>query len=563
MNILCSEGFLHFFNAMQIETVSLDDILNLTPDALNNIADEFHLGKFEIKIEFSGPIRDLKDYNITRILYESNDGHEHFAHTRCIKNQEKGNIYYVVFPVKGYNYTVDDKTKLDFIIKYINLIITRSITNELLNRRQFTDYMTQLPNTAYFMKFSNDLGIRGILNKYTLIFSNLKGFNYINQQMGSQAGDSVLKEYSKKLKNFYSSDEIIARFGGDNFVALLKNERVEEYINYISNINISIVNDNKTKTLSISARSGIYPLPALSGNVGEAINRANASLIYAKKIADSDCEWFTDSILERINKDREVVSGFRTALIHKEFLVYYQPKVNVITKKIAGCEALVRWKHNGKILPPGMFVPILEEEGLICDLDFFVLEKVCEDIRNWLRNGITPPRISVNFSKHHLKNQDLINDVISILTKYRINPDYLEIELTESATSDDFKAMTQFVDDLNDHGIRTSIDDFGTGYSSLSLIKDLHVNVIKIDKSFVDNIATEDSKDKIILGSILTMITGLGMNVIAEGCETVEQARILKEMNCNMIQGYLFDKPLPQDEYTEKLASAYIYPIDI
>ena len=369
----------------------------------------------------------------------------------------------------------------------------------------------------------------------------------------------MLKEYSKVLLGFYGNDEIIARFGGDNFVALIRNENVEKYLKLISLININAATGNQTRALSIMSRSGIYPIPSPSSNIRDALGCANASLVYAKKEADSDCIWFRPEILERINNDREIISHFRTALTHKEYLVYYQPKVSLKNRRIAGCEALVRWKRGDRILSPGMFVPVLEEEGLICDLDFYVLERVCEDIRNWQRKGITPARVSVNFSKMHLRDPKLIDNVMAVISKYRIKPEYLEIELTESATSDDFEALTRFVDELKSHGIRTSIDDFGTGYSSLSLIKDINVDVIKIDKSFIDNITQPDSKDLIILRSILSMVTGLGNEVIAEGCETAEQASILNDLGCHMIQGYLFDKPLPHGEYTKKLACDYMY----
>ena len=541
----------------------MDDILNIIPDALINIADEIHLGKFEVRVELPPVTQGQDGYNAFKVLYESEAGCEYMPHTRVIKTQDKGTFSFAVFPLKGYSYSREDKTSLDFLIKTIHSLVVKATITEQLNRRQFTDYMTGLPNNAYFMKFASGLCMRGNINSYTLIFSNLKSFNYINQQFGSQVGDVVLKEYSMKLLGFYGEDEMIARFGGDNFVALIHNENVEKYLNLISLIRINAATGTQTRSFSIKSRSGVYPIPLASTNIRDALSCANASLIYAKKIAESDCVWFKPEILERINHDREIISYFRTALTHKEYLVYYQPKVSLLDNRIAGCEALVRWQRRDRILPPGMFVPVLEEEGLICDLDFYVLERVCEDIRDWQRRGITPVRISVNFSKHHLRNPKLIDDVMNVVSKYRINPDYLEIELTESTTSDDFEAMTRFIEDLKHHGIRTSMDDFGTGYSSLSLIKNINVDVIKIDKSFIDNITHPDSKDLIILRSILSMVMGLGNDVIAEGCETAEQARILNDLGCHMIQGYLFDKPLSHDEYTEKLAAGYVYPVKI
>ena len=564
MATLCSNGYRQFYNALQSETVSTDDILNIIPDAFTFIADELSMGKFEIKIDIPSSGQEFSEYNDFRVLYEFPEGFEYAPHTRIIKVPGgNGRVSFAAFPRKGCKWDDESEEALDFLIKNLYVVLSKARVTELLNKRQLTDYLTSLPNTAYFTKFGHELGLRGVLEQYTVVFSNLRSFNYINQQMGSHVGDMVLKEYSRKLKDFYRPDELIARFGGDNFVAVLRNENVEKYLNYISLINISVASDNQTRILGVAARSGICPITSSMGNINEALGRANASLTYAKRVLDTDYVYFTEEILERTSREREIISGFRSALSHKEYLVYYQPKVDLMTNRICGCEALVRWLHNGRVVSPAEFVPILENSGLICDLDFYVMERVCEDINGWLEDGIIPPRISVNFSKHHLRNPHLIDDVNDVLSKYTINSDYIEIELTESASSEDYQALEQFVDELVKRGIRISIDDFGTGYSSLSLLKDLHVNMIKIDKSFVDNIAVDESKDRIVLSSILTMINGLGMEVIAEGCETAEQARILKDMNCNLIQGYLFDKPLTHDEYTAKLSKDYIYPVSI
>ena len=563
MTTLCSEGYRQFYNALQAETVSTDDILNLIPGAIAYIADEMHLGKFEVRTELEPSSADELGINDFKILYESPAGFDLLAHTRMFKNPAKGRVSFAAFPISGYKWNDEEKAALDFLIKNLYVVLAKARVTEMLNKRQLTDFLTNLPNTSYFMKFSNDLNTKGILSQYTVIFSNLKSFNYINQTLGSQAGDTVLKEYGSRLMSFYKQNELIARFGGDNFVAILRNENVENYLNYISKINITVALGNQTRVLAVSARSGIYPIPESISNIGEAIGRANASLSYAKYISGQNAVWFRKEILDRANSEREIISYFRTALLHKEFIIYYQPKVNVLTGRIAGCEALVRWKRGDQIVSPAGFVPILEGAGLICDLDFYVLQRVCETIKQWTNMGIIPARVSVNFSKLHLRNTHLVDDIMDIVQSNNINPEYLEIELTESASSEDYEAMERFVDELSAQGICTSIDDFGTGYSSLSLLKDLHVNVIKIDKSFVDNIAMENSKDRIILSSIISMIDGLKMDTVAEGCETAEQAKILKEMNCTMIQGYLFDKPLPCDEYTNKLSKGHRYAIDL
>ncbi|MCR4807759.1 MAG: EAL domain-containing protein [Lachnospiraceae bacterium] len=561
--IICSEGYTKFINVLLSETLMTEDLFNMIPVAIEHVADELRIGLFKLRVDFSPNSTEHPGGSNIRVLYEDPNGHDLYSYTRILKTPNKDRASFAVFPKTGCSWDDEDKQSLDLVIKNVHSFLQKSFTGDMLRRRQLTDQLTSLPNTTYFTRFCNDLNIRSILNKYTVIFSNLRNFNYINQQMGSRVGDKVLKEYGKKLRSFYRDDELIARFGGDNFVALLRNENVEKYLNFISHINLSVATGNQTRTLEIKARSGICPMTSTGGNITDAVARANSTLEYTKRNSDADYMYFNEDILKKVKRDQDIISYFRTALSKKEFLVYYQPKVNITTNRILGSEALVRWEHEGKIISPAEFVPVLESEGLICDLDFYVLERVCENIREWVSMDVIPAKVSVNFSKLHLRNEHLVDDIIQVITKYNTNPAYLEIELTESASSDAFKALERFVDEMQVRGICTSIDDFGTGYSSLSLLKDLHVNVIKIDKSFIDNIANKDSRDKIILASILTMVTGLGMDVIAEGCETVDQARILRDMNCNMIQGYLFDKPLPLEEYTEKLAGGHTYSVKL
>ena len=213
----------------------------------------------------------------------------------------------------------------------------------------------------------------------------------------------------------------------------------------------------------------------------------------------------------------------------------------------------MRWVKEGTIISPARFIPVLEREGKIIDLDFYVFEQVCKDIRRWMDEGIKPVRISSNFSKLHLKNEHLSEDVLAIVRRYDIDTAYIEIELTESSGYSDFDALQKFVRDMNEVGIYTSIDDFGTGYSSLSMLKDIDVNVVKIDKSFVDNMEDEKQHGTNLVGNVIRMIKDLDRIVICEGVETEKQVMFLKGTECNIVQGYLFDKPLPCYNFEERL----------
>ena len=203
----------------------------------------------------------------------------------------------------------------------------------------------------------------------------------------------------------------------------------------------------------------------------------------------------------------------------------------------------------------------MEQEGTICVLDFYVLEAVCRDIRNWLDMGIEPVRISTNFSKIHLHNKNLAIDILRVLDRYQIDTKYIEIELTETCGYEDFESLSEFVDTMKEHGVHTSIDDFGTGYSSLNLLKDLNIDTIKLDKSFLNQNPNTKKKhaNEIVIKTIINMAQDLDMQVICEGVETVEQAKLLQTLHCPAVQGFLFDGPLSHDEFEKRLKTERVY----
>ena len=264
-------------------------------------------------------------------------------------------------------------------------------------------------------------------------------------------------------------------------------------------------------------------------------------------------------MLDKTIKANEISSVFPDTLIREEFAVYYQPKVGLSDNSLCGCEALTRRIRNGKIISPADFIPVLEREGTICRLDFYVLDKVCADIKRWLDMGLVPVRVSTNFSKLHLHNEDFADRIIGIINKHGIDPSLIEVELTESSGYEDYEALAEFVRKMKSYGVSTSIDDFGTGYSSLNLLKDLDVDIIKLDKSFLDNLGDEKKSDEVVIRHIVNMVNELDMKVVAEGVETNVQADLLENFSCSMSQGYLFDKPLPCSEFEKRLRSGRVY----
>jgi len=247
---------------------------------------------------------------------------------------------------------------------------------------------------------------------------------------------------------------------------------------------------------------------------------------------------------------------FYKALSQREFVVYYQPKVNTYSKQLCGAEALVRWKlPDGSLRPPMEFIPVLEKNGSICKLDFYVLEETCRLLRFCKEEGIPEVAVSVNFSRKHLLNPGLVNDIVEIIDRYEISHELVEIEFTESEDFRDYAVMAKLIEDLKQQGIRTSIDDFGTGYSSLNMLKMTSIDTLKIDKSFipVEEYLGSKSKECIMFEYIAKLAGELGFRTVSEGVETKEQYEYLSKVGCDIIQGYYFDRPLPEEVFLERL----------
>ena len=398
----------------------------------------------------------------------------------------------------------------------------------------------------------NKLERRGKLNNYVCMCTNIKDFTLINQRMSSQVGDLVLRNYAVTIEQNLEKDERIARVGGDNFMILVQKQRIEEFLQFIEKVSVTVEYENVAQILQLESRCGLYAIQE-GDSVGVILDAAHLALSQAKHSSAADYIWYETNMLEQAYDRRTLLTEYGNALKQHEFLVCYQPKVNIFTNTLCGCEALVRWQKEDGLVPPFRFIPALEEEGRITELDFYVFEQICKDIRSWLDKGITPVRISSNFSKLHLQNPEFANTILKIVDRYQIESEYLEIELTESSGYEDFKALTDFVRIMNEHEIYVSIDDFGTGYSSLSLLKDLNVDVVKLDKSFIDEIGTGDIMNENLVKNVVHMIKDLNRHVICEGVETSVQADFLRDLDCHMVQGYLYDKPLPHAKFEERL----------
>ena len=410
-------------------------------------------------------------------------------------------------------------------------------------------------NLHYYMINLERLVREKKLKGKAFLYFNLKHFSRVNQQIGRSNGSRVMKLLYERIENMLRGKGIIARVGGDNFVAMVYRSGLDNLLDLLNGDNVVYDPANGAK-VKVSATAGIFVMPDDCDDF--TTSTVMAGIITASQIARTNAKedfvFYSDIISSRRARFIEMQEVFPAALKNEEFKVFYQPKIDLETGRIAGAEALCRWFRDGRIVSPGEFIPLLEHGMEICRLDFYMLDHVCRDIRRWLDEGRETVRISVNLSRNHMMDHDLLDNIIRIVDSHNVPHKWVEIELTETTTDIEFRDLKRVVSGLQSTGICTSVDDFGIGYSSLNLIKEIPWNVLKVDRSFLplEN-DDENSTRSVMFRHVVTMARELGLECIAEGVETEEQVRVLKDNKCALAQGFFFDKPLPVEEFEQRL----------
>lgn len=546
-----------------------DAILDNIPDmtamskrvsaAIPPICNILNIGFIKIKLIAPSSIIARNGLNQEQVMYEDPNGFESMPIIQTYRTGENGMATIEIRAKKSHKFTPPELQAAKLISDDIFIILGRSRLMSAIHYASQTDTMTGAPNTAQLVHHSIELKAKNKLQNFSGLFLNLKNYKYINQSKSPAIGDMGITCFTRSVMAMCHDDEMIARLGGDNFFVLVKKENRDIFVKALSSMNVSVtVPHGPTIPLTIQSRIGVYDIQP-QDSMNEIMHCSSVALNESRLHPGNDIVYFTKKMLEDAYHEKEISSLFREALRRKEFIVYYQPKVSVKDQKLCGCEALVRWNRNGQVIPPSEFLPILEKEASICLLDFYVFRKVCEDIRNWLDTGIEPVRVSSNFSRHHLGNPHLTEDILAIMKEYNIDSKFIEIELTESSNFEDKIAMQKFVNGLRQHGISVSIDDFGTGYSTFAAIKDLNVNVIKLDKSLLDHIGDEKYHDEVVIKNMVNMINELHLEVVAEGVENSKQLDFLQNAKCSIIQGFLFDKPLTKEDFEKRLSNEVTY----
>ncbi len=552
-NFLCSENFKNFFSNIEKVGVPVEQLATIIGNELYNIADDVFLGRCACEFHASPMPYSENGREIITELFLSPSGFDNDEVRTEHKTGDNGKVVFRSYPIKGRKWNRVQKEEIEFLHKSMFVIFGRARLTDIIKATITRDALTKLPNTAGFLAVGNGLAAQNKLHEYNAMYLNLKNFRCINSQIGGKHGDKVIIAYAKALHDLLSDDEYAARLGGDNFTLLVKKETTDMILENLTELTIEVQLDSTKMSFAIASRIGMYNIESgdKMPHVMDCIATAVGS---ARRNPALNVVIFTPEIMKRVAFEHTLTSLFPIAIKNREFVVYYQPKIDLTESCICGCEALVRWNRDGKLVSPADFIPVFERDGNVCTLDFYILDCVCRDIASWLSRGIEPVTVSVNFSKTHLHDPNLAQEIIDIINKYGIDTKYIEVEMTEMSDFNDYDAFKHLVSTMKNNGVVTSIDDFGTGYSSLNLLTDFMFDVVKLDKSFLDNISRTQSKtDEIVVRNIVKMIRELGMRVIAEGVETVEQAKFLKSIDCSMVQGYLYDRPLCVEEFIKRL----------
>lgn len=492
------------------------------------------------------------------ILYQAGEVDEEQAIV-CREMEETDSIaVYKICPFVGAEaWSELEREKIAVLAKSLFVYNGRSRMMRLTERLIFRDPYLDIYNLPYFIKHCERMLQDGSIGRYGVGYFNLKRFSGINQQIGRNGATKIMASYIGELQERFVEDELICRVGGDNFVVFFLKENLSMVMDHLKGRGI-VCDEESGERIFVSATAGYYLISEDLKDASEIIDNAHIAYNLARNVNKEPYVFYTEELAENIKENSVIDELFTEALQNGEFEVYYQPKVALKDYSLSGAEALCRWFHDGRMMVPGKFIPVFEQSKAVTLLDFYMLEHVCRDLRRWMDAGKKVVKVSVNFSRRHLGNKDLVKHILSVVDRYEVPHEYIEIELTETTTDVDFKDLREVVTGLQNAGISTSVDDFGVGYSSLNLIKELPWNVLKIDKSFLDPVAEGDKIGSIMLSHVIAMAQEMGLECIVEGVETAEQVKFLKQHNCFLAQGFFFDKPLAKMDFENRLNEASV-----
>lgn len=454
---------------------------------------------------------------------------------------------------------VDQNGDLTHFVCLISDITENKRTEKLLYNLAYQDNLTALPNRLSLNERLMELVHQAnYANQYlAVLFLDLDNFKYVNDGLGHEAGDQLLKNFADTITQSIRKEDFVARLGGDEFVVVLSNINDAEDITVaaeqlLSNLKYRVLIQNKEVTISASIGISVYPNDGI--DAGTLIQNADAAMYQAKDCGKQNFQYYTPHLTQKAVERVILEADIDRAIAQSEFVLFYQPQICIQTRVTKGVEALIRWQPPGKeMIFPDRFISLAEENGTIIAIGHWVLHQACKQAKSWLDNGLNFGVVSVNVSAKQLQSDDLIASIQSALDQSQLPAHCLELEITESFILQQPLTVIDRLEKIRAIGVSIAIDDFGTGYSSLSYLKKLPAHCLKIDRSFVMDIP-EDENDVAITEAIIVMANKLGLDIVAEGVENEEQASFLLEKGCQKAQGYYFSKPLSFDKVCEYLA---------
>ncbi|MEO5356863.1 MAG: EAL domain-containing protein [Nitrospirae bacterium YQR-1] len=453
---------------------------------------------------------------------------------------------------------LNDKGRIEYIVLTGIDITERKIAEQRLQYLAHFDSLTDLPNrTLFYDRLSHTLGHSRRYNQmFALLFLDLDGFKYVNDTLGHDMGDLLLKKAAKKLPVCVRDTDTVAHVGGDEFVIILPFIKKTQDAALVAEKIIESISEPyylDGHECFVGASIGISIYPTDGDDIDTLLKNSDIAMYQAKEKGRNNYQFFNSEMNTKALRRLKLENNLRKALERDEFVLYYQPKINLSTGKVCAVEALIRWVNpQYGLISPLEFIPLAEETGLIIPIGEWVLRTACRESVQWQRAGGVALVMAVNLSARQFKSEDFIKTIEDVLSDTQLRPELLELELTESIVMEDAERTIKILRSVRDKGIHIAIDDFGMGYSSLSYLKRFPICRLKIDKSFVRDITT-DPDDEAISTAIIAMAHSLKLDVTAEGVETLEQLEFLRALKCDEAQGYLFSRPVPSKDFLEFL----------
>ena len=471
--------------------------------------------------------------------------------SRVLKKEDRGDGGVSYYEIEAVNLTNSKKSDLG----YFFMVYNRTVSFERLERERYVlshDPLTSLFNKEHFYTEAERLIGENPSTVYYMIVSNIKDFKLVNDLFGKETGDRVLLMFGNLLRERVGEGAVYGRLVADHFALLLPSDRFEEEVFRECIAKMAEMIEREAENFRFKICLGVYEISDEERELPAAIfcDRAALALETIRSDYRYSVAYYTKSMMNAVLREKRIIGEFENAILNGDFKIYLQAQADT-AGKVGGAEALVRWVHpESGVVPPGEFIGIFEKTGLIYRMDYFIWEESCKLLAEWKKAGIDQ-YISINISPRDLYYLDIYNTFIDLVKKYDIDVEKLHLELTETALMSDPKKQIVLIQKLREYGFIVEIDDFGSGYSSLNMLKDIEVDVVKLDMEFLRE-ASHGVRGRAILQMIVELVKKLNMELVVEGVETYEQFDMMRGMGCDIFQGYYFSKPISVEDYSSK-----------